>query len=153
MTGTKSGLGGRILLATAIAGTLDMGMAMIQTAAAGKPIGGMLRSLASGPFPPATGWGAGGAVVGFLVHYAIMAVMASVFLFAHQRIALVRSNAVVAGLAYGLILWLVMYGLVLPLRFGMSFPSPSPVAVALQLFAHVVLVGLTFGLVARRGSA
>jgi len=42
---------------------------------------------------------------------------------------------------------------VLPLRFGMSFPSPKPEAIAKQLFAHVVLVGLTFGLVARRGTA
>lgn len=146
-------LGRRILLATAVAGTLDMGMAMIETAAAGKPIGGMLRGLASGPFPPAAGWGAGGAIVGFLVHYAIMATMASVFLFAHRRIAAVRSNAIVAGMVYGVILWLVMYGLVLPLRFGVPFPNPRLEAVALQLFAHVVLVGLTFGLVARRGSA
>jgi hypothetical protein len=46
-----------------------------------------------------------------------------------------------------------MYGLVLPLRFGMPFPSPQPMAIAKQLFAHVLLVGLTFGLVARRGPA
>jgi len=153
MEGVKNGLGQRILLATAIAGTLDIGMAMIETARAGKPIGGMLRSLASGPFPPATDWGAGGAVVGLAVHYAIMAVMAAVFLIARDRIAIVRRHTILAALAYGVILWLVMYGLVLPLRFGMSFPSPKPTAIAKQLFAHVVLVGLTFGLVAKRGSA
>jgi len=153
MEGVKNGLGQRILLATAIAGTLDIGMAMIETARAGKPIGGMLRSLASGPFPPATDWGAGGAVVGLAVHYAIMAIMAAVFLIARDRIAIVRRHTILAALAYGVILWLVMYGLVLPLRFGMSFPSPKPTAIAKQLFAHVVLVGLTFGLVAKRGSA
>jgi hypothetical protein len=43
-----------------------------------------------------------------------------------------------------------MYGLVLPLRFGAPFPSASPVAIAKQLFAHIVLVGLTIGLVVRR---
>jgi len=153
MERVRNGLGQRILLATAIAGTLDIGMAMIETARAGKPIGGMLRSLASGPFPPATDWGAGGAVVGLAVHYAIMAVMAAVFLIARDRIAIVRRHTILAALAYGVILWLVMYGLVLPLRFGMSFPSPKPTAIAKQLFAHVVLVGLTFGLVAKRGSA
>ena len=147
------GLGQRILLATAIAGTLDIGMAAIETARAGKPIAGMLRGVASGPFPAAADWGAGGAVVGLVVHYAIMAVMAAVFLFARDRVHLVRRYTILCALAYGVILWLVMYGAVLPLRFGAPFPSSSAEAIAKQLFAHVVLVGLTFGLVARRGPA
>jgi hypothetical protein len=149
----KTGIGGRILLATAIAGTLDIGLAAVQTAAAGKPVGNMLRGLASGPFPGAEGWGAAGALAGLCVHYAIMAVMAAVFLIARERIALVRRHTIPSALAYGVILWLVMYGLVLPLRFGMPFPSPKPKAIAFQLFAHVILVGLTFGLVAKRSPA
>jgi len=68
----KSGLRQRILLATLIAGTLDIGMAAIETSRAGKPVGGMLRSVASGPFPPAVDWGTGGALTGLLVHFAIM---------------------------------------------------------------------------------
>lgn len=147
---TRDGVGRRILLATAIAGTLDIGFAAIQTAMAGKPVGDMLRGLASGPFPSAETWGAGGAAAGLLVHYAIMAVMAAVFVIARDRIALVKRYTIAAAVAYGVILWLVMYGLVLPLRFGMPFPSPKPKAIAFQLFAHVILVGLTFGLVAER---
>jgi hypothetical protein len=112
----------------------------------------MLRGVASGPFPAATDWGTGGALAGLVVHYAIMAVMAAVFLIARERIVLVRRYTIAAALLYGVILWLVMYGLVLPLRFGVLFPSPSPEAIAKQLFAHVLLVGLTFGLVARRGA-
>ena len=153
MDAVKTGIGRRLVLATAIAGTLDMGMAAIETARAGKPIGGMLRGVASGPFPAATDWGRGGAVLGLLTHYAIMAVMAAIFLIARDRIAVIRRHTIVAALVYGVILWLVMYGLVLPLRFGMPFPSPQPMAIAKQLFAHVLLVGLTFGLVARRGPA
>jgi len=153
MDAVKTGIGRRLVLATAIAGTLDMGMAAIETVRAGKPIGGMLRGVASGPFPSATDWGRGGAVLGLLTHYAIMAVMAAIFLIARDRIAVIRRHTIVAALVYGVILWLVMYGLVLPLRFGMPFPSPQPMAIAKQLFAHVLLVGLTFGLVARRGPA
>lgn len=153
MDAVKTGIGRRLVLATAIAGTLDMGMAAIETVRAGKPIGGMLRGVASGPFPAATDWGRGGAVLGLLTHYAIMAVMAAIFLIARDRIAVIRRHRIVAALVYGVILWLVMYGLVLPLRFGMPFPSPQPMAIAKQLFAHVLLVGLTFGLVARRGPA
>lgn len=153
MTGMRMGIGRPLAAAVAIAGTLDIGMAAIETAIAGKPVGVMLRGLASGPFPSATDWGAAGAVVGLIVHYAIMTVMAAVFLLARERIALVRRHTIVAALVYGMILWLVMYGLVLPLRFGMPFPSPKPKAIALQLFAHVILVGLTFGLVAKRSPA
>jgi len=109
--------------------------------------------VASGPVPAAVDWGAAGAALGLAVHYAIMAVMAAVFLIARERIPVVRRHTILATLAYGVILWLVMYGVVLPLRFGVPFPSPKPAAIAKQVFAHVVLVGLTFGLVARRGTA
>jgi fermentation-respiration switch protein FrsA (DUF1100 family) len=138
-------LGRRILLATAIAGTLDIGMAAIETARAGKPVGGMLRGLASGPFPGATDWGIGGGLLGLGVHYAIMAVMAAVFTLAYDRIDWIRAHRLVASILYGVSLWLVMYGMVLPLRFGASFPSHDLLAVAKQLFAHIVLVGLFIG--------
>jgi len=145
----SGGAGRRILLATAIAGTLDIGMAAIETSRAGKPVAGMLRAVASGPVPDAANWGAAGAVLGLAVHYAIMAVMAAVFILARDRIAWVRAHTLIAAALYGVVLWLVMYGLVLPLRFGAPFPSHDPTALAKQLFAHVVLVGLTIGLVAR----
>ena len=44
-----------IAIATAISGTLDILFAMILTVAFGRHIGDMLRSVASGPFPTATG--------------------------------------------------------------------------------------------------
>lgn len=144
-----NGTGRRILLATAIAGTLDIGWAAFQTMAGGKPAAGMLRSVASGPFPAAENWGAGGALLGLAVHFAIMAAMAAVFMIACERVRAVRRHTILAGLAYGIGLWMVMYGLVLHLRFGAPFPSPKPEAIARQLFAHVVLVGLVFGIVGR----
>jgi hypothetical protein len=142
----------RIVAATFAAGTLDIGWAAIDTLLAGRPVTRMLRAVASGPFPGASGWDAAGAVAGLLVHFAIMAAMAAVFMLAHARIASIRSRPLLAGAAYGIGLWLVMYGLILPLRFGASFPSPDPLEIAKQLFAHVVLVGLVFGLVAKAGT-
>jgi hypothetical protein len=143
-------IGRKIAVATLIAGTLDIAMAMIGTASAGKPITGMLRGLASGPFPGAGEWGTAGALAGLLVHFAIMAVIATVFILAREKIALVRRHTLLAAAAYGVGVWLVMYGVVLPLRFGAPFPSAQPVEIAKQLFAHVVLVGLAIGLVAKR---
>ncbi|RYD89666.1 MAG: hypothetical protein EOP61_31155, partial [Sphingomonadales bacterium] len=54
----------RILIATAIAGALDIGAAMILSVANGGTVAGMLRSVASGPFPSAREWGAAGAALG-----------------------------------------------------------------------------------------
>ncbi|MGK6356026.1 hypothetical protein ACMGDH_12490 [Sphingomonas sp. DT-207] len=144
-------MGGRILTATLTAGTLDIAWAAADTLLAGRPVAGMLRAVASGPFPGASQWGAAGAATGLLVHFVIMAAMAAIFMLAHARLASVRAHPLLAGAAYGVGLWLVMYGLVLPLRFGAPFPSSEPVEIAKQLFAHVVLVGLVFGLVARGG--
>jgi hypothetical protein len=141
----------RILLGTAVAGTLDICFAAISTSAAGKPITGMLRSVASGPFPDAVHWGTAGALVGLAVHFAIMAVMATVFVVAYDRITWVRRNWVLAAALYGFGLWLVMYGVVLPQRFGVPFPSARPIELAKQLFAHIGLVGIPIGLAARRG--
>ena len=144
-------MGGRILTATLTAGTLDIAWAAADTLLAGRPVAGMLRAVASGPFPDASQWGAAGAATGLLINFVIMAAMAAIFMLAHARLASVRAHPLLAGAAYGVGLWLVMYGLVLPLRFGAPFPSSEPVEIAKQLFAHVVLVGLVFGLVARGG--
>lgn len=139
----------RILTATLIAGTLDIGQAAADTIFHGRTPAAMLRSVASGPFPDAPQWGAAGAALGLLVHFTIMAGMATVFMLAHARIAWMRAHPLLAGALYGIGLWLVMYGIVLPQRFGARFPSSDPVEIAKQLFAHVILVGLVFGFVAR----
>ena len=134
-----------ITVATFVAGTLDITMAAVDTMLKGRDATAMLRSVASGPFAGASDWGAQGAALGLAVHFAIMAVMATVFVLAYLRSARIRAHPIIAGSLYGVGLWLVMYGLVLPLRFGAPFPSINPVEIAKQLFAHVVLVGMTFG--------
>jgi hypothetical protein len=142
----------KIALATLIAGTLDIAMAAIDTAAKDRPVDAMLRAVASGPFPGAREWGMQGAIVGLAVHFVLIAIMATVFLLAWRYIRLVRDHPLIAGALYGVGLWLTMYGLVLPVRFGAAFPTTAPAELAKQLFAHVVLVGLVFGWIASRPS-
>jgi hypothetical protein len=134
-----------IIIATFVAGTLDITMAGVDTALKGGKATGMLRSVASGPFPGAGDWGAPGAAAGLGVHFAIMAVMATVFVLAYTRSARIRAHPVAAGAVYGIALWLLMYGLVLPLRFGAPFPNPNAIEILKQLFAHIVLVGIPIG--------
>jgi hypothetical protein len=140
----------KILTGTLIAGTLDIAMAIIETLLKGRDPLAMLGGLASGPFPGAAKLGLAGSALGLLVHFAIMAVMVTVFVLVRDRVPLVRNHTLIAAALYGVGLWLVMYGLVLPLRFGAPFPSADRLEIAKQLFAHVVLVGLVIGLVAKR---
>jgi hypothetical protein len=130
-----------IAIATAVSGTLDILFAMILTAFFGREIGNMLRYVGSGPFPAAMDMGAGGAILGLLVHFALMAIMATILvLFLRWRPQLLNTP-LRTGMAYGVLTYFVMNWLVVPLRFGTPLP-PSALSIATQLFAHIVLVGI-----------
>lgn len=142
--------GRRILVATLVAGTLDIAAAAILALQAGRTPDGMLRGVASGPFPGATGWGTAGAALGLAVHFAIMAVMAALFILAADRLPLLKARRMVAGIGYGVASWAVMNLVVLPLRWPAVFPHLDPQTVATQLFCHIVLVGIPIALIAAR---
>lgn len=138
-----------IAVATFLAGTLDILWAMMLTLLAGRQVGGMLRFVASGPYPPATDMGTAGALLGLAVHYALMALMAAVYMAAAARIAEMAAKPIKWGVIYGLITYVVLNLIVVPLRFPGAFPT-KPMSIATQLFAHVVLVGIVFALVVAR---
>jgi len=142
--------GKRIALATLIAGLLDIIAAAISATIRGRTPVDMLRSVAMGPFPGARDWGLGGALAGLATHFAIMAVMAAVYVLAADRLPILRQQAIAGGIAYGLATWAVMNLVVLPLRWPALFPATDPVAIGIQLFCHVVLVGIPIALIARR---
>ncbi|HNJ46861.1 MAG TPA: hypothetical protein PK479_00390, partial [Novosphingobium sp.] len=58
-----------------------------------------------------------------------------------------------AGTLYGIALYAVMYGLVLPTRFGVPFPNPDRIKLALGLLPHVLLVGVPMFVLFRRKPA
>ena len=138
-----------IAIATAISGTLDILFAMILTVAFGRDIPNMLRYVGSGPFPSAMDMGTGGAILGLLVHFGLMAIMAAVLmLFLRQRPQLL-DKPIITGIAYGLITYAVMNLIVVPVRFDAPLP-PKPLSIATQLFAHICLVGIPMALVAAK---
>jgi hypothetical protein len=140
-----------ILLATGLAGTLDILSAFVFAGMAGTSPGGVLRFVASGPFGDAVReGGAGWAAAGVAVHFAIMASMVTAYMVAAPRIPVLLRHPIPAGLAYGVLLWLIMYWLVRPLRWP-EMPLPhSPYGLANQLFSHCILVGLPIAWVAGR---
>ena len=137
-----------IALATLVAGTLDIVFAMILTLIFGRHIPDMLRFVASGPFPAATGMGTSGAVLGLLVHFALMAIIAAVFVAAANHKPDLTAQPIKWGVIYGLISYVVMNLIVVPVRFG-NWP-PKPLSIATQLFAHIVLVGIPIALITAR---
>ena len=138
-----------IALATAVAGTLDIAWAAILSLVYGRDPTNMLRFVASGPFPNATEWGAAGAGLGLVVHFALMAIMATAFVIAAKQWPALVDRPWLAGVGYGLATYVVMNWIVVPLRFAAPLP-PKPSAIATQLFAHVVLVGIPIALITAR---
>lgn len=139
-----------VLIATLIAGTLDIVSAFVFAGMAGATPMAVLRYVASGPFgdaiTPTTGW----AAAGLLVHFAIMASMAAAYMAVARRVPALLRHAIVSGLLYGLSLWLIMYWIVKPLRWP-DAPLPHGLwPIANQLFSHCILVGLPIALIARR---
>lgn len=147
----RSSLARPILLATLVAGTLDILSAFVFAGMAGAAPPAVLRYVASGPFGDAVREGGPGwAAIGLAVHFAIMLCMAAAYMVAAARIPALLRHPVVAGLLYGLLLWLVMYWLVKPLRWP-DAPLPHTLyAIANQLFSHCILVGLPIAWIAAR---
>ena len=142
-------MGRTIALQTAVSGTLDILWAMILTLWFGRQIPDMLRSVGSGPIPAAANMGTSGAILGLVVHFALMAIMAAVFVAAVNHRPVLLDTPWRTGVAYGVITYIVMNLIVVQLRFHPPFP-PKPLSIATQLFAHIVLVGIPFALIAVR---
>ncbi|MBA3676952.1 MAG: hypothetical protein H0W74_06050 [Sphingosinicella sp.] len=139
-----------IIVATAIAGTLDILSAFVFAGMAGMTVFGVLRFVASGPFGGAPTATAGWAAVGLLVHFAIMACMVTVYMLVAPHFPMLLRHPIVAGIAYGFLLWIIMYWIVRPLRWP-EMPLPHTIrGIAEALFAHCILVGIPIALVASR---
>lgn len=138
-----------IAIATAISGTLDILFAMILTVAFGRQIGNMLRFVASGPFPAAPDMGTSGAILGLVVHFALMAIMATGLMLLVRWKPERLETPILTGLAWGVLTYFAMNWVVVPLRFGIPLP-PKTLSMMTQLFAHVVLVGIPMAFVATR---
>lgn len=138
-----------ILLGTLVAGTLDILAAVLLTLYYGRDPATMLRYVASGPFPNAPDWEMAGAVLGLAVHFTLMAIMAAAYVAVAAKRPALLAKPVQWGVIYGLITYVAMNLIVVPLRWPDRFP-PSPVSVGTQLFCHIVLVGIPIALIAAR---
>ena len=139
---------GKIAKVTLVAGTLDIASAIVFTLMAGNPPARMLAGIASGPLGNDVRATASAPAVGLAVHFVIMAAMVGAYAFVatRQPQLVARLGPVAAGIGYGLILYLIMYWVVLPLRWPTLHPQTELAMVAKAVFAHTILVGLPIAL-------
>lgn len=141
-----------IVLATLVAGTLDILAAIIKGVAGGTTPAGVLRSVAAGPLGDgAISGGAGIALAGLLIHFTIMAVIATAFVLAARALPMLTRRPWLWGPLYGLGVWAVMYLIVLPMRWPGSFPLTDMTEIGWAIAFHTLLVGLPIALITARG--
>lgn len=139
-----------ILLATAVAGTLDIADACIYWGVTkGVPPERIFQSVASGLLGKAAfAGGAGTAALGLFLHFSIMTVMVTAYVLAALRLPILTRRPILMGLGYGLATYAVMNYVVLPLS-NAGPRGPFVLAhVVNGLTAHLVLVGLPIALAA-----
>lgn len=141
---------GPVLVGTAVAGTADILSAITVWTLRDVAAIRVLQSVASGLLGrDAFAHGASTAWLGVLLHYAIMAVIALVFVLASRRLDVLIRHPLVAGAAYGLLVFLVMTYVVVPLSASPLKPPP-PLQVLEGMLIHMVCVGLPISLAAHR---
>ena len=143
-----------ILVGGSIAATFDIIYAIVYSwIRAQVPPIAIMQSVASGLLgQKAYEGGTATALLGLCLHYTMGFIIAAIFWFASRRLRFMTERAVLAGLVYGICVYFVMNFVVLPLS---AFPTPithTPVRMAINVVAHMVLFGLPIALATRAAS-
>ncbi len=132
-----------ILTGGALAGLLDILFAISFAGYNGLPPQRLLQIVASGALGEAafTG-GTAAAAIGLACHFILSFVWMALFFFVARRIPALAGKPLVAAIGYGLLVFLVMRLVVLPLS---AFPRPvtfNAFAWGMDLLSHIFLFGL-----------
>lgn len=140
----------RILLATLVVGALDITEIMVFLGIRGIAPIRILQSVAAGLVGRSAAY-AGGiptALLGLALHFFIAGVVVCVYFFGSRKIVALREAPIIMGAVYGLLVYLFMNLVVLPLS-AVGPPKFTLTGVLNQLFAHVFCIGIPTALFAR----
>jgi len=118
------------------------------------PIISSLQFVASGLMGDAafTG-GLATALLGLILDFIMITIMAGVFIFSVDRIPLLRRNVILGSILYGLGIFIVMNLIVLPLSAAPALPAP-PLWLLIELvLQHILLIGLPLGILVQRNAS
>lgn len=140
----------RYVLAAFVVGALDIGEVMIFAGIRNgtSPVR-ILQSVATGVLGRDSyqgGWQS--ALLGLALHFFIASVVVAVYFLASRRIEALRESPVIMGAIYGLLVYLFMNFVVLPLS-ATGGPRFTLVSVLNQLFCHIFLIGIPTALFAK----
>jgi hypothetical protein len=127
-----------VLVAWLLAGTLDITTAVLYyLGPSSSRAVRLLKGIASGVLGARAFDGSSApAWLGLALHYLIALVWTVVFVFAFRRLGTMRRHLVLTGVAYGVIVWLVMNLVVLPL----SNVSRGPFELRAAVIAALILI-------------
>ena len=131
-----------ILVGGSVAGLLDIIFAISFAAYNGATPARLLQTVASGLFGKAAfDGGASMAAFGFALHFAMSVAWADIFYLFARRVPLLVRQPVLWGAVFGVIVFLIMRLIVLPLS---AFPYPlkfPPIGTTLDVLSHAFLFG------------
>jgi len=140
-----------IALAGLIAGILDITSAFVIAGIKGTGSIRMLQGIASGLLGQRSfEGGMATAGLGLGIHFLIAFTAAAVFYAASRKFSSLTQHAVVSGLLYGIVVYIFMYWVVMPLAFTTAHHSKSRDVTAVII--HIILIGLPISLVVHRFS-
>ena len=136
-----------------LAGVLDITYAFVVVGARGRSPLWVLQSVASGLLGrKAFEGGVATGLLGLLLHFFIATSAASVYFILARRLAFLRRQAVVSGAIFGVLVYLFMNFIVIPLSaFPLKVSYPAAVLVR-GFFFHILFVGLPIALSVSRFS-
>jgi uncharacterized membrane protein YagU involved in acid resistance len=140
-----------VLLAAMASGLLDLIAATTLSASRGVPPKRMLQTIASAQMgPKAFETGTHGAALGLVFHFFIALTASGMYYVATRYLTIIGNHQIISGLAYGILIHLVMTFIVLPMS---TLRRPfSTVFFLLQLVIHMFFVGLPIALVVKHFS-
>ena len=141
-----------IFSAGLLAGVLDISAAFITWAPQGVSPVRILQGIASGLLgPQAFKEGTASALLGGAVHFLIAFSAAAIFYVASRKIDFMTRRPILAGVLYGVCVYVVMYWIVMPL--AKMHPAHTLTRSIVAIVTHMICVGLPISLIVRRYSA
>jgi hypothetical protein len=141
-----------IFFAGLLAGVLDITAAFVTWAPQGVPPVRILQGIASGLVGrQAFNEGTASAMLGGAIHFLIALSAAAVFYVASWKIDFTSRRPILAGVLYGVCVYVVMYWIVMPL--AKMHPAHTLTPSIIAIVTHMVCVGLPISLMVRRYSA
>lgn len=117
----------------------------------GTPPGAVWRYVASAVFGKSAGNGGPEMIVwGLLFHLMVATGWTALFFLAYPKLRFLPANMVVAGMAYGLFVWLMMNFVVVPLTRITIGPIRPTTGTLLMILIHLFVIGVPISYLAHR---